>query len=236
MPKDSLEVAPSPRKRAKAGAPRRATIPQILNAAEWTFGTRGLKGTRLEDIAKVCDIPKANILYYFGSKEELYNGTLARLLDVWLTDADTWLSPERDPLEGLKGYIEAKIAFSRTRPEGSRLFAQELLSGGLMVQDFLKGELRAHVARHVAIFLEWQARGIMAPIDPTHFLFLLWSGTQAYADMQVQYEAVLDRAPLTDADYETGVATIMTLVGALFRPLASNASAEDGKPAQRKSP
>ncbi|KXV55195.1 TetR family transcriptional regulator, partial [Gluconobacter japonicus] len=51
----------------RAGVPRRATVPQILNAAEWTFGTRGLKGTRLEDIAKVCDIPKANILYYFGS-------------------------------------------------------------------------------------------------------------------------------------------------------------------------
>ncbi|MDI6653267.1 TetR family transcriptional regulator C-terminal domain-containing protein [Gluconobacter japonicus] len=235
MPNDDLGAAPSPRKRVRAGVPRRATVPQILNAAEWTFGTRGLKGTRLEDIAKVCDIPKANILYYFGSKEDLYNATLARLLDVWLTDADTWLSPDRDPIEGLKGYVEAKIAFSRTRPEGSRLFAQELLSGGLMVQEFLRGELRAHVARHVAIFLDWQARGIMAPIDPTHFLLLLWSGTQSYADMQVQYEAILDRAPLTDADYDTGVATIMTLVGSLFRPLTSGVSEEDGKPVQRKS-
>lgn len=234
MPNDDLGAAPSPRKRVRAGVPRRVTVPQILNAAEWTFGTRGLKGTRLEDIAKVCDIPKANILYYFGSKEDLYNATLARLLDVWLTDADTWLSPDRDPIEGLKGYVEAKIAFSRTRPEGSRLFAQELLSGGLMVQEFLRGELRAHVARHVAIFLDWQARGIMAPIDPTHFLLLLWSGTQSYADMQVQYEAILDRAPLTDADYDTGVATIMTLVGSLFRPLTSGVSEEDGKPVQRK--
>ena len=225
MPQDSLEASPSPRKRTRAGAPRRATVPQILNAAEWTFGTRGLKGTRLEDIAKVCDIPKGNILYYFGSKEDLYNATLSRLLDVWLTDADHWLSSDKDPLDGLRGYIEAKIAFSRARPEGSRLFAQEVLSGGHMVQDFLRGELRAHVARHVAIFLKWQAKGIMAPIDPTHLLFLLWSGTQAYADMQVQYEAVLDRKPLTDGDYETAVNTLMTLVRPLFsQPVVSGAS------------
>lgn len=236
MPENGLEAAPSPRKRTRAGAPRRATIPQILNAAEWTFGTRGLKGTRLEDIAKVCEIPKANILYYFRSKEELYNATLSRLLDVWLTDADHWLSPDKDPLAGIRGYVQAKITFSRTRPEGSRLFAQEILSGGHMVQEFLKGELRAHVARHVEIFLAWQNQGIMAPIDPTHFLFLLWSGTQAYADMQVQYEAVLDRAPLIDTDYETAVATVMTLVAPLFPQQTSGASAAGGISDPRKNP
>ncbi|WP_336985030.1 TetR family transcriptional regulator C-terminal domain-containing protein [Asaia sp. HN128] len=200
----------------KQSAPRQAMVPQILNAAEWTFGTRGLKGTRLEEIAALCAIPKANILYYYGSKEELYNATLARLLDIWLKDADHWLSPQRDPLEGVEGYLRAKIAFSRTRPEGSRLFAQELLSGGQMVRDFLRHTLRAHVARHDLVFRDWQARGLMTPIDTTHFLSLLWSGTQAYADMQVQFEALLGHAPLRDSDFEAAVETFMTLLRPLF--------------------
>ncbi|WP_336947519.1 TetR family transcriptional regulator [Asaia sp. HN010] len=103
----------TPMKGRKTSAPRRATLPQILNAAEWTFGTRGLKGTRVEEIAALCAIPKANILYYFRTKEELYQATLARLLEIWLADADDWLSAERAPLEGVEGYIRAKMAFSR---------------------------------------------------------------------------------------------------------------------------
>jgi len=206
----------TPMKGRKTSAPRRATLPQILNAAEWTFGTRGLKGARVEEIAALCAIPKANILYYFRTKEDLYQATLARLLEIWLADADDWLAADRDPLEGMEGYIRAKMAFSRARPEGSRLFAQELLSGGLMIQGFLRETLRAHVARHAEIFLDWQAKGLMRPIDPTHFLCLLWSGTQAYADMQVQFEALLDRTTLRDSDYETGIATFMTLIRPLF--------------------
>ncbi|NVN02288.1 MULTISPECIES: TetR family transcriptional regulator C-terminal domain-containing protein [Asaia] len=205
-----------PTRSRKPSAPRRATLPQILNAAEWTFGTRGLKGTRVEEIAGLCGIPKANILYYFHSKEALYQATLARLLDIWLADADEWLSPERDPMEGMEGYIRAKMAFSRTRPEGSRLFAQELLSGGQMIQGFLKETLRAHVERHAEIFLAWQAKGLMRVIDPTHFMCLLWSGTQAYADMQVQFEALLDRESLLDTDYEAGIETFLTLIRPLF--------------------
>ena len=85
-----------------------------------------------------------------------------------------------------------------------------------MIQGFLRETLRAHVARHAEIFLDWQAQGLMRPIDPTHFLCLLWSGTQAYADMQVQFEALLDRTTLRDSDYETGIATFMTLIRPLF--------------------
>lgn len=206
---------PRPR---KPSAPRQAVLPQILNAAETVFGRRGLKGTRLEEIATLCDIPKANILYYFGSKEELYNVTLNRLLEVWLGDADRWLNPDRPPLEGMEGYLRAKIGFSRTRPEGSRLFAQELLSGGHNLGSFLRDVLRAHVARHAALFLDWQSRGLMTPIDPTHFLCLLWSGTQAYADMQVQFEALLENAPLDMRDYDTALDTFMILVRPLFQP------------------
>lgn len=217
-------AADHPRPR-KPSAPRQAVLPQILNAAETVFGRRGLKGTRLEEIATLCDIPKANILYYFGSKEELYNATLERLLNIWLQDADHWLSAGRLPIEGIEGYLRAKIGFSRTRPEGSRLFAQELLSGGHNLGDFLKDVLRAHVARHAAIFLDWQSCGLMTPIDPTHFLCLLWSGTQAYADMQVQFEVLLDNAPLDTRDYDIALDTFMILVKPLFHPAPSGSKA-----------
>lgn len=207
----------------RGGAPRRAILPRILGAAEVTFARLGLKGARIEDIAQCSAVPKATILYHFGTKEALYEATLQRLLDFWLDDADRWLSAAQEPLAGIEGYIRAKIAFSRARPEGSRLFAQELLSGGERIGTFLQSELRAHVSRHAAIFEAWQEQGIMKPVPARHLLFLLWSGTQAYADMQVQFEAVLERAALTDRDYEDAIETLMTLVRPLFPDPVSQA-------------
>ncbi|GBQ20031.1 TetR family transcriptional regulator [Gluconacetobacter sacchari DSM 12717] len=207
------------------GAPRRATLPQILNGAELTFAARGFAGTRLEDIARACAIPKANILYYFGSKEELYHATLSRLLARWLADADEWLVAERDPREAMEQYIRLKMASSESRPAASRLFMQELLSGGHAVRAFLEGDLRAHVSRRADVFRCWQEKGVMTAINPVHFMFLLWSMTQAYSDMQVQLEAVLGREALTSSDFETGVATIMTFVSSVFPPITRKARA-----------
>lgn len=215
------------------GVRRRNIVPQILDAAEQIFAARGLTGTRVEDIARICDIPKANILYYFGTKEDLYRATLFRVLELWLADADDWLLADKAPLDAIEGYVRAKIGFSASRPDASSLFSQELLSGAQIIRPFLENELRAHVDRRAEIFLGWQRAGLMVEIDPRHFLVLLWSMTQAYADMRVQFQAVLGKAHLARPQYETGVRTVMTMVSSLFpRP---SAAGTDEAPPPRKS-
>lgn len=199
------------------GVPRRNNTQQILNAAEKTFSAYGLAGARVDDIAKACDLPKANILYYFGSKEDLYRATLQRLLSGWLEDADEWISTKYPPLVGLEGYIRAKMKFSRQRADASRLFMHELLAGGECIKDFLKTTLKNHVAEKKEVFEHWHKEGLFAEVDAAHFLFLLWSMTQAYADMQVQFSSVLGHR-LQSADYENGVTMIMRMVGSFCLP------------------
>nr|WP_261766031.1 TetR/AcrR family transcriptional regulator [Acetobacter oeni] len=191
----------------------------MLNAAEQVFSTHGFAGARVDDIAKACELPKANVLYYFGTKEDLYQATLERLLMHWLDDADLWLSSAHAPLDAVEGYVRAKMEFSRQRPAASRIFAYELLAGGAFVKGFLAGPLRDHVVRRTEVFRHWQRQGLMTEIDPVHFLFSLWSLTQSYADMQVQMAAVLDKASLTKADFEAGVQTIMKLVASVCFPV-----------------
>ena len=203
---------------ADAGVPRRNNTQRILTAAEKIFAAYGLAGARIDDIAKACALPKANILYYFGSKEGLYRATLERLLAGWLADADEWLTIEHCPRVGLEGYVRAKMLFSRRKPAASRLFMHELLAGGGCVQDFLRTTLRDFVQSKALVFAHWQEQGLFAPIDPAHFLFLLWSTTQAYADMQVQFAAVLGRKSLSVADFEKGIETLMQLVDSVCLP------------------
>ncbi|KAB8122405.1 TetR/AcrR family transcriptional regulator [Komagataeibacter medellinensis] len=207
-----------PTRRKRTGAPRQNNTRHILNAAEKVFAAHGLSGTRMNDIAEASNLPKANIHYYFRTKEDLYRATLKQLLDDWLGDASKWLSADRSPQEGLRGFIEAKMEFSRKRPEASRLFAHELLSGGRYVHDFLVDTLRKHVEQRTRVFKAWHEAGLMAKTDPVHFLFCLWAMTQAYADVQVQMAAVLGKPHLTGRDYATGTQTIMQMVSSLLPP------------------
>ncbi|WP_200409203.1 TetR/AcrR family transcriptional regulator [Komagataeibacter oboediens] len=205
----------SPRK-TRASVPRQNNTRQILDAAEKVFAAHGLSGTRVSDIAEASNLPKANIHYYFRTKEDLYRATLQQLLEDWLGDASKWLSADRSPREGLEGFIRSKMAFSRQRPEGSRLFAHEILSGGRYVHGFLVDTLRRHVEHRREVFEKWHAAGLIGTVDPTHFLFCLWAMTQAYADMGVQMAAVLDKPRLTAVDFEAGCRTIIQLATSIL--------------------
>ena len=225
-------LSPSaPTRRKRTSAPRQNNTRQILDAAEKVFAAHGLSGTRMSDIAEASNLPKANIHYYFRTKEDLYRATLRQLLDDWLGDASKWLSADRPPREGLRGFIESKMEFSRKRPEASRLFAHELLSGGHYVHGFLVDTLRRHVEQRIEVFRAWHEAGLITQVDPVHFLFCLWAMTQAYADVQVQMAAVLGKPHLTGRDYAAGTQTIMQLASSLLT-VPPTATPQPGKDTQ----
>ncbi|MFT9165341.1 MAG: helix-turn-helix domain-containing protein, partial [Komagataeibacter saccharivorans] len=65
----------------RTSVPRQNNTRQILDAAEKVFAAHGLSGTRVSDIAEASNLPKANIHYYFRTKEDLYRATLQQLLE-----------------------------------------------------------------------------------------------------------------------------------------------------------
>ncbi|GBQ67303.1 TetR family transcriptional regulator [Ameyamaea chiangmaiensis NBRC 103196] len=198
---------------SRVGVPRRANTRQILAAAEHVFGRHGFHGASMMDIAREAGLPKANIHYYFGTKEDLYRAVLEHILSEWLHDADMWLQPDNTARAGFEGYIRAKMAFSRKRPDASRLFAYEVLQGAPNVYPYLSTTLRTHVQGLGTTFDVWKQRGEMRPdVDSNHLMFALWGMTQTYADMSAQMGAVLGRRSLTNQDHDTSIRTILTLV------------------------
>ena len=55
---------------------RQANLQRILDAAEVVFSRRGLQGATIDEIAAGAGLPKANILYYFRSKQHLYRAVI----------------------------------------------------------------------------------------------------------------------------------------------------------------
>lgn len=193
------------------GRIRKRNIARILEAAEGVFAESGFRGATTAAIAARAGLPKANLHYYFRTKKALYRAVLDNILELWLGAFDQ-IRPERDPAEALGDYIAAKIYWSRTRPNASKVFANEVLHGAPILGGFLARELRARVEEKAAILRRWMAQGRMRPVDPVHLVFAIWAMTQHYADFEVQVRAVLGRGRLGEADYAAAAGTITALV------------------------
>lgn len=183
----------------------------ILAAAERMFARAGFNGTTVSAIADETGLAKANLHYYFGSKQALYQAVLARTLHDWLAPLDG-LTADADPAEALARYIRSKMALSAQRPDASRVFANELLHGAAVVGALMRGELRDTVRRKAAVIDGWIAAGRMAPVDSTHLFFTIWAATQTYADFEVQVRAVLGREVLGPADHQRATEHVVSLL------------------------
>ena len=184
---------------------------KILQAAEHVFAERGYDGATTAAIADRAGLPKANVHYYFGTKNALYRAVIDSTIELWL-EAFGDISEDSDPAETLGHYIRAKLAHSRERPLSSRIFANEIIRGAPILSDYLKTELRDWVTEKSRVLRQWARSGKMDPIDPVHLFFMIWSTTQTYADFDVQMRAVLGRRRLTDADFETAAETITRVI------------------------
>lgn len=163
---------------------------QLLNAALDVFSMYGFAGASLDEIARLADMHKSNIFYYFENKEALYIEVLTSVLQKWLEPLQIF-DVEADPEEMLTHYIEQKIEFSKQNPKASKLFALEIIQDAPYIHDIIKGSIKKHFKRKLKVIVQWQEQGkISADIDPELFVFNIWAITQSYADFSAQFEAL----------------------------------------------
>jgi TetR/AcrR family transcriptional regulator len=196
---------------AAKGQIRQANESHILGAAERVFAGAGFGGATMAAIADEAGLPKANLHYYFGSKQVLYRAVLAQILQDWLEPTEV-ITPEADPKTAIDAYIRAKMALSAQRPHASRVFANELLHGAPVVKTLLETDLRDLVLCKANVIAHWIRAGQMAPVDPVHLFFTIWAATQTYADFEVQVCAVLGQTELTHKDHAQATEHVVALI------------------------
>ena len=154
------------------------------------FSQFGFRGSTLDQIATESGLSKPNILYYFSSKEAIYEALLSQLLTDWLQPVRD-IDPAGEPVEEILKYAQHKLTMSRLYPRESRLYANEILQGAPRIKPVLTGELRDVVATLAALIKNWSEAGLIRVIEPYHLIFSIWAMTQHYADFDVQVQAVL---------------------------------------------
>lgn len=173
----------------------------ILEAALDVFSVHGFRGATLDQIADAAGLSKPNILYYFSGKEEIHTTLLNQLMETWL-DPLVEMDADGDPLAELLAYVQRKLDMARDLPRESRLFAGEIITGAPHMLPHLRADLKPLFDEKCAVIQGWMDTGKLAPVDPRHLIFSIWSTTQHYADFAVQVGVLMqtdDAAPGADA-------------------------------------
>nr|WP_288358815.1 TetR/AcrR family transcriptional regulator [uncultured Pseudomonas sp.] len=201
--------------RATTGKPtgriRQKNEEAIIAAAVDQFARHGFKGTSMNTIAQAVGLPKANLHYYFSSKQGLYLAVLSNILELWDSAFDS-MSVDDDPAEALERYIRAKLEFSRRYPKASRVFAMEVISGGAFLSQHLVEDQQNWFRDRAAIFEQWIAAGKMDAVDPTNLIFMIWSSTQYHADFASEICRVTGRSRLTKPDYQAAADNMVRII------------------------
>ncbi|MGB1262125.1 MAG: TetR/AcrR family transcriptional regulator [Cognaticolwellia sp.] len=196
---------------ALTGRIRQKNKALILQAAKQEFVRHGFKGASIKRIAERANIARANIHYYFQNKSDLYQQLLSNIISVW-NNGDDGFNADSDPKTALSAYIRAKVMHAKNDPDGSRIFASELIHGAPMLNDYLNNDFKVWLNTKEAVINAWIAQGLIDPVNPQHLLFLIWSSTQHYADFNVQVLAALDKDAMSDDDFDAVVAFLTQVI------------------------
>ncbi len=173
----------------------------LLGAAESIFAELGFAGATTAAIARRAGVPKANLHYYFATKEGLYRAVVERVLHAWLAAASSFDASE-DPRQALTAYIGAKMDLAREMPLASRIWSAEIMRGAPIIQDFLDTTLTEWVVSRERVVRRWVAAGKLRPIEPRVLFYMIWATTQQYANAAHEMATLNGGRPLDDAAFE----------------------------------
>ncbi len=199
------------KKKTRTSSKREKNYATILDAAEQLFAANGYDGASMSNIAQAAEVPKANVLYYFKSKEILYQEVLNRILSAWNLGLDG-LSEKDDPALVLGDYIEQKVRQSCAAPHQNRLFATEIIRGAPVLASHLKTAMRPWFREKALVIQAWIDQGKIQCESAEHLLFMIWATTQHYAEYQSQILILLNRMEYEAQDIDQMIAMVKGVI------------------------
>ncbi|MDN0077667.1 TetR/AcrR family transcriptional regulator [Crenobacter sp. SG2303] len=183
----------------------------LLNSAEAVFAKKGLAGSTTAEIAKLAGMPKATLHYHFRTKEALYLQVLQSIFTEWYQAAASF-DEEDDPAKAIAGYVRSKMEMSWRRPNGSKVWAQEIISGAPHLRALLQGEVKPWMEGRAAKIRTWVEADRIAPVQPEILLFMIWAVTQHYADFEAQIRLLTDQKRLGKSWFTEAIEQVVSLV------------------------
>jgi AcrR family transcriptional regulator len=194
----------------------------ILDAAEDVFMSKGFDQATMEDIAAAAELSKGTLYLYFRSKDDLFSGLSARMVEDMVTRFETLCRQAADGLSAVRAMLQGCAGNILAKPQHFRVLMGQLASGHLLDPDTPSFSAHRHqVARIVTTFVAALERGqrdgsVRADIEPIKTSGLLWAGLLGTMLLRINSQEVQRRFP-QPVDLDTLVDAYIELVCAGLR-------------------
>lgn len=201
----------------KAGRPSikpdvRATI---RSAALDLFAERGFDATSVGDIAARAQVPKANVLYYYGSKADLWREAVDTLFaEVDAFYAERWPVDLEVTRESLAMTVRVYLEACRRWPAYVRLNNLEGHADTWRMRWLAERHLRRHIAGARAFYRRLIRAGILPDIDTVFLQNLIAGGGQLFLGQYELWRTATEADASPEDFAESYVANLMRLLGA----------------------
>lgn len=146
------------------------TRQSILEAAESIFADIGYGAARLDQVAQAVGIRRPSILYYFASKQDLYDAVEADIFASMHAFAQERIQGVTDPLDRLLALLDAWLDFNVARPSAARII-QRLVADAATPRRNNPTEFSFSALEDIeAVFADGVRAGAFRPLSPMLFL------------------------------------------------------------------
>lgn len=146
----------------------------MLRLAILEFGSKGYEGASLGNIARGAGIRKQTLLYYFPSKEDLFDACIAELADAMRGALEEGLAGPEVGWERIETVIRSIFRLAKERPELMPLAREAARHSPETVQR-IAGELETLRKRALRFLEHGMEEGTFRPQDPGLLLFTLYT-------------------------------------------------------------
>lgn len=174
---------------------------QILDAAEKVFARNGFAESRMEQIVEESQLSKGAIYWYFRSKDEIINASLARMFERLLHDIAEQIELDRPLVERIMTVARRATEQIRNARQlaGVELEAYAMAARNRSIRRLVRGYFDACVEALAKLIADGIGKGELLPVDPRQVaisgialfegLTLLW-----VVNPDLDFEEVLNHA------------------------------------------
>ncbi len=174
-----------------------ATRAAILQAAEIEFAERGFGGARARAIAERAGVNNALPFYHFGSKRELYEAVLARMVGQLgdLVQHTIATSPRFD--DRLEAFVHGLTLYLAENPNWLRIIVREFIDEGSNMVAIARRHLRPLVSTGAGQLSNYIKSGEIRDIDPLQVMISITAEVSFYFLAKPLLEALGMDKPLS---------------------------------------
>lgn len=147
---------------------------QLVREALKAFGSRGYEGTRLEAVAEAAGVRKQTLLYYFSSKEELFDACVDEVSAQLSLTLESALEAQRAGWDRVETIIRSLFDLAEKMPE-LPLFAREGARHRPTVVQQVASQLEPLRKRALRFLERGMEEGLFRTQDPGLLLFTLYT-------------------------------------------------------------